>query len=218
MDTPTTILASVKKTLVEDNAPGAEQWTDAQLLEYLNEAGRQIVGFKPSANMVRASISLIAGVAQTLPDGALELFDVEGNTGGGAVLNVDRQSLDLGDRNWRAATATGDVEEYAYDRKVPRIFYVNPPNTGTGAVDAVYSAIPADMNTSPDNAFTLEQVYVEAAKFWMLARAYQQNTKRADTAKATDYFNSFTGLLKGRWASQKENQGGRADGNAAQPT
>jgi hypothetical protein len=185
-----TIITSVRKVLL-DPAPGVT-WTDADLLALITEAEHAICTLKREAYPVRGTINLVAGIRQTLPADGLAVMDLFNNVASGrnAVL-VNRELMDAAAISYPAATPEVDVQEWCKDDRDPLRFNVIPPNDGTGAVVALYGAVPPAITTN----INLLDIYEPIIKAFVIAQAYSQNTDRQDLAKYNAYTAEWKGLL-----------------------
>ena len=69
------------------------RWTDAELLDYINDGQREITNLKPEAKATHLNVQLSTGTEQSLPSGGLRLIKVNRNvsstasdaTGGKAI-------------------------------------------------------------------------------------------------------------------------------------
>ncbi len=181
----TSIEASARRILL-DPAPGTT-WDGAAMLKFINEGIRAIVGLKPDAAPELGTLTLTAGVDQTLPALGTVLMDIRENVASGSpVSHARRDLLDVTDPGWRASTPTVDVAHFMFDPRTPRRFQVYPPNTGAGQVRALYGAVPTAMAALAENV-PLPDVYEAPLITYVLSRAYAENTDRQDLAKSEAY-------------------------------
>lgn len=186
------LIASCRITLL-DPTPGVT-WLDADFIDFLNQAQRRTCQLKHEAYPVRASVSLVAGTRQTLPAGAVGLMDVYENTvSKRGTTQVSRAMLDASG-SWRAATQEVNVREWMTDPRDPLVFDVYPPNTGAGAVVALYGALPPVL-TAVGDAIGLADHFETVLKYFVLGEAYAANTLRQDLTKATFYKTQAEQLL-----------------------
>lgn len=170
-------------------------WSDAELLGYLNEAIRSLCLLKSDAYTRREYIAMAAGAKQELPEGGIAIFDLyENESSGRAVTLADRGLIDHQNRFWPAATYELDVQNWAADPRDPRRFDVTPPNNGYGSVGALFGAVPTELAALGDE-IALQDTYERPLKLFVMARAYEKNTKRQDTAKSAGLMQEFRGLL-----------------------
>lgn len=184
-------------TVLEDT--GNTTFTRAELLDWLNEAQSVLVSVAPGANSKRSSVALVAGTSQTLPTSAVVLIDVPRNTNGGVIRPVAREALDGGPVDWHTVTQTALVRNFAYDANVPDVFYVYPPNDGTGAVDIVYAEQPPVI-TSESEAISVKDAYQAALLNYVLFRVYSHDTDYLQGGKeaAAAYYTAFERAVTAR--------------------
>ena len=111
------------------------RWSQQTLLNYLNDAQREIVLFRPDANPVNEAFTLTANSAkQTLPSAGLRLLSIYRNSNPTSkpITNIQRRVLDDQIEDWHGTSAT-NVEHYVYDPLDPKVFYVYPHTTASDA-------------------------------------------------------------------------------------
>ncbi len=166
-------------------------WSEDELLGYLNEAFRKTALVKATDfYVVEFQLNLVAGVQQNLPGDATALIDVPRNTGGETITQVDKTLLDESNRFWPTGTPEATVEHYTADPRNPRRFTVFPPNDGTGIVDVIYGAVPPQIMYAAEELAVNDSFQSPLLDF-VLARAYQKNSKRQDIARAAAYMQSW---------------------------
>lgn len=179
------------------------RWSQQTLLDYLNDAQREIVLFRPDANPVNASFTLTANSAkQSLPSAALRLLSIYRNSNPTSkpITNIERRVLDDQIEDWHGTTAT-NVEHYVYDPLDPKIFYIYPHTTASDAtIEIVYSSSPTDITisnfSSDTTVISLDDIYANAILDYMLYRAYQKDTEYAgDLQRSGVYMQSFQNSL-----------------------
>ena len=175
------------------------RWSQQTLLDYLNDAQREIVLFRPDANPVNATFTLAANSAkQTLPSAGLRLLSIYKNANPGTkpITNIERRVLDDQIDDWHGSTGTS-VEHYVYDPMDPKTFYVYPHTTAAnGSISIVYSSSPADITisnfSSDTTVISIDDVYANAILDYMLYRSYQKDTEYAgDMQRSTMYLQVF---------------------------
>ena len=72
------------------------RWSQQTLLDYLNDAQREIVLFRPDASTTNESFTLAQSAKQSLPSGGLRLLDVYKNISPNTnpVTIIERKILD----------------------------------------------------------------------------------------------------------------------------
>lgn len=107
---------------------------------------------------------------------------------------------------WEDRTATVEVDDYTYDPRNPQVFYVDPPNDGTGAVRAVYAAYPVALETLTELTDDVEawgaqelpvsDAYIDALVNFVLHRAYLKEAEWAlDPARARSHLELYLELI-----------------------
>jgi hypothetical protein len=177
--------------------PTHVRWATDELIDYINDAQRQIVLLVPDANSRTESFVLANESRQTLPAGAIRLLRItrnmgsDGNTPGRVVYPTLRSALDAEIPLWHTTTGL-QVEHYIYDPESnPKVFYVYPAISG-GQVEIVYSTNPAVVTASGDT-LELGDQYINPILDWVLYRCwakdaeYAGNVQRAQMHESSFY-------------------------------
>jgi hypothetical protein len=178
------------------------RWSQQTLLDYLNDAQREIVLFRPDSNTVNTSFTLSQSAKQSLPATALRLLDIYKNLSPNKnpITLIERRVLDDQVDDWYDKTSLY-VEHYVYNPIDPKAFYVYPyPSGGGHTIEIIYSSSPSDITisdfTSDTDTITLDDIYANAILDYMLYRAYQKDSEYAgDIQKAAVYYSSFQNAL-----------------------
>jgi len=136
--------------VLQDISPQFSRWPEREMVTAANLGQLAIAKYLPIAGARVDAIKLKPGTRQDLTkvlagelkpgDGsaaadtfgiALQLLvrnmGADGQTPGRVVRIVDRDTLDAVDPDWHsAAKAAPVVREYAFDKQLPRVFYVRP--------------------------------------------------------------------------------------------
>lgn len=181
------------------------RWTKTELLSWLNAAQKAIVLQKPDTHVVNETFVCEAGVSkQSLPDNGLRLLEVVRNvasdSSGEAISVISRDVMDTTVPGWHAATSSINIENYVFDERDPKHFYLYPPPNGEAEVEIIYSKAPDLIeitNFGTDSqAIDLDDVYENVILDYMLYRAY---SKDADYAKngqqSLQHYNDFANAL-----------------------
>ena len=179
------------------------RWPQAELLDDLNDAQREVVLYKPQACVKNVSVLLSAGqTKQSLPSDAIQLIEVvrnmgsNGTTPGGAIRITSREVLDAQVPTWHSdANLAGTIKHYCFDARDPKTYYVYPkaPAT-TWNVDVVYSAAPTDCVLG--GTIQIDDIYANALLNLMLYRAYSKDAEYAQNAQlAAAYYQAALASL-----------------------
>ena len=177
------IIQSVSRDL-DDQYPGDEftRWTEAELLEYLNDGEGVIVFFKPQAYQSDIVFKLSAGSRQTLPSNVLEYIRPIMNMGptgiheGDSIYPIEGGVMDNAVPGWRSSSKSAQTVHIVFDRVDRKSFDVYPPSNGLGYIKIVCSLLPTRL-TSTAQDINLSDEYVQPLKAFMLFRAHYQDSK-----------------------------------------
>jgi len=209
-------------TLIQDATN--VRWPVSELVDWLNDAQREIVMFKPEASVANASILLTASTTkQTLPAAGIILLDlvrnmgVDGATAGVTIRIVSREVLDSQAPNWHSAANTlGYILHFTFDPRDPRHFYVFPAAPATAwNVEAVYSVAPATATLG--GVISVDDIYANAILSYILYRCYSKDATFAMNGQAAiAYYQAFSASVTGKSAvesAENPNRMGMAVGN-----
>lgn len=186
-------ILSKASILLHDTAK--TRWSDTELLGWLNLGQRAIVTERPEAYAMTLDVGLEAGTRQSVPANAVRLLKVVRNTAGRAVTLANPEMLDAEDPDWHAGTTSATVIHYVYDQHDPHVYYVYPPNTGTGHVEIVVSAAPPDVVSAGD-VISVDDIYADALLNYVLYRALAKDSgSTANLNRATLAYRAFTAAL-----------------------
>lgn len=220
-------------TQLQDIAPQFTRWQEKELVTWLNDGQRAIAKYLPASCTRVDAIKLRPGTKQSIElIAALEvkpgddsqaaavygnyLNDVVRNMGingaipGRAVRVVSREVLDSQNPDWHATVGTGRVDQFVFDPRSPKIFYVTPavgdtptwveisylanpveiPNTGTVA-SPLYGA-----DSTNATVISVDDKYIDDLVNYVLARAYMKDADfAASQPNAGAYSSMFTSSL-----------------------
>lgn len=188
-------IAERARRILQDTTAGGTRWLDNELLDWINDAQREIVLLKPNAYSSVEDISLNSGTKQEIPSAGLLLLSVVRNSNGRAIRRVDRDILDSENPDWHTASSSSTVEHYVFDEDSPTTFWVYPPNTGGSAVEAILAKAPSDLNSLGDS-LVLNDVYANVVLDFVLYRAYSKDTDYAgNSQRANVHYTAFNASL-----------------------
>ncbi|MFN9029646.1 MAG: DUF6682 family protein [Betaproteobacteria bacterium] len=184
------------QTILQDT-PGM-RWSDSELLGWLNDGQREICSLRPSAKTRSATLTLVAGTRQTLPDSATMLIEVMRNMPGGspgaAIRKTDRETLDSFVPGWHTLSPVATLQNFAYDPSVPEQFWVYPPAVASTQIEAVIAERPTDVALA--NPIDLDDMYSNALMDYVLYRGYSKDAEHeGNRALAVAYRQSFENTL-----------------------
>jgi hypothetical protein len=121
-----------------------------------------------------------------------------------AVRLVDRRSLDDQRKGWYGETQTVNIEEYMFDARQPRDFFVYPPATTVARLEVAYAQVPTPHtltdeqlgNTATAEVIRIDDVFANALLDYMLYRAYTKDADQAANAqRAVAHYQAFQNAL-----------------------
>jgi len=179
------------------------RWTQAELLNYLNDAQKHIVSQRPDASMKNATLGCSAAAKQSLPSDGIKLINVIRNTSGNATSLVDRYALDQTEPDWYTKSGNTAVKHWMYDPLDPSVFYVYPVPANTVELEIVYTTQPADITISDyvadTDVISLDDSYRNPILDFILYRAYQKDSEGGGSAqKSAMHFQSYQAALQVR--------------------
>ncbi len=186
-------------------------WPTLELLEWLNDGQRELVLGKPDAYVINRSLRLMAGTKQVLPsDGNVFMrltrnMGADGNTPGRAILPIPMQVFDEQNPNWHRSPAAPEAQNYVYDDRDKKTFYVYPPQPSVaGYAEVVYSATPPECAAA--DSLAVGDLFISAILDYVLYRAYSKDAEYTrNDAKATGYYQSFISLIAGKTNGEMKN-------------
>jgi len=184
------------------------RWPRVELQNWINESYLQLVLLRPDASSKTATLTCVAGTRQTLATGfstALRLLDVVRNLAASSdkkvVRLIDRSVLDDQRPSWHNETGTVNVQNYTFDARQPKDFFVYPPATTAAQVEVVYADAPGahtlsesalDPAGSNTEVIKVDDTYLSSIIDWVLYRSYSKDAEYAANAqRATAHNQAF---------------------------
>jgi len=194
------------------NDTTAVRWPAADLLDWLNEGQKAAVRIAPEAYTVTANVQLATGARQNLVTIAaaaavevpLRLIEITRNVTDAtgfpalrAIRMVNRRALDQANPDWPTDATNALVENYMFDSRNPKEFFVYPPQpaAGQGFVEVIYSAEPTDLTADTD-PIALDDAFAPALVDYIVHRALSTDAEYgSNPARVAQHFNQFMGAM-----------------------
>ncbi len=193
--TVATIIKRVNTLLVD---PTFTRWPKQELLDYYNDATKAIVLVRPDAYTKNVEFSCVAGTKQVLPSDALRLIEVLRNANGKVVRFAPRKALDDSYPEWHSGKTAVTVDNYTYEERDPKTFYLHPGPAAAVKVDVIYSVAPqskvlADVDNAQSPALAdLDDIYINPIIDFMLYRCFSKDAEyTANSNRAAGHYNAF---------------------------
>jgi hypothetical protein len=215
------------RILLNDTDASGYRWSDAELINYINDAQLMIAVARPDSSVGSAVATLVAGTKQALPAEGFRLMDVIRNikaddSPGRAVRITDRDTLDLFEPGWHTRTPVAEVKHYIYDEANPLEFYVYPPAAAGLKIELRYTKRPGLVVQATDE-LSLTDAYFEPTLMYVMYRSYLKDLEFAGNATlAGQYLQAASGLLgvkltkDNAYSPKIKREGGSPDAVAAQ--
>lgn len=192
------LIAQISETVQDESNV---VWTEAQALEWLNDAQLVIASVRPDASISNNVVTLVPGTKQTIT--GLRLMSVvrnmgtDGLTPGKATRLVERGIKDDFEPDWHTETAAVSVKEYIFDERTPKIYYVSPPVHATTVVqiEIIEAVSPASIATAA-TVISLDDIYSPAMIEWAVYRCLAREAEETpNIQRAAMHFQQFFSLL-----------------------
>lgn len=188
---------AVARGLLQDSVPNPEyRYSDADLLQYGNDALTIMAEFRPEIFTTIAPHICVAGAQQLLAlPSSLGLVDVVGNETGYAVRECDTELLDSFRPNWANDTA-GPARNWARQRGSKYYFYVHPKAVVgvTISIEHVFNpryAAGQAMDTRLDS-------YEGTIADYIAGKAESRESESTGPAREQSFEQSFIAKIKGK--------------------
>jgi hypothetical protein len=186
------------------------RWPRLELQNWINESYLQIILLRPDANAKTGTLTCVAGTRQGLTTSfpsALRLLDVVRNLASSSTKKVvrliSRSVLDDQRPAWHAETGVVNIQNYAFDPRQPKEFFVYPPATTSAQIEIVYAdAVEAhtlsesalDPTGTNTEVIKLDDTYLSSIIDWVLYRSYSKDAEyAANAARAAAHSQAFMG-------------------------
>lgn len=198
------VIKRVEDVLQDSNV----RWPRIELQNWLNESYLQIVQLRPDSNAKTGTFTCVAGTRQTITTGfasALRIIDIVRNLASASdkkvVRLINRSVLDDQRPAWHTDTATVNIQNYTFDVRQPKSFFVFPPATTAAQLEVVYADLPTahalsaanlDPASSSSDVILVDDTYVTAIIDWILYRAFSKDAEfAANAARAGAHYQTF---------------------------
>lgn len=178
------------------------RWTKEDHYKFLTAAKRSLVIARPDAKSITRSVRLAPySTRQEIPEDGFALIDIVRNMGadglqpGYPVSVVGKADIDAAIMNWHYGESSSQVDNFCFDERNSRFFYVYPVPGDLVHVEMVFSQYPTIV-TGDDDVIDVEDVFYEPLLAYCLYRAFSvNNDSSADMEKAKSYLASFFTMI-----------------------
>lgn len=176
------------------------RWPKEELILWINDAPGALLARRPAAISRTSVHTLVTGTKQAIPTDGILLLDVvrnmgmDGATPGRVIRRSDRQQIDDADPDWHTKMAKQVIQQYTFDDRVPKEFYVYPPAVAGVKVELVDAALPATVEDE-DDTLDIGIEYMDPVVNYVVYRANSKDFEYADGAVAAAYYRAFEASL-----------------------
>lgn len=180
------------------------RWPATELVAHLNDGQRAVVELRPDATAKDETLTLVAGVSQTIPAEANSLIEIVRNVGGKQrpVRQVVRNTIDAVDPAWYSSQPKGEVLHFMTDARQPRQFDVYPPVLAGTKVLAILSMTPTDVpqpsgvdSSTVTGHISLGDTFKNALLHFVLFRAFAKDAEVGSAASSASHYQLFKTCL-----------------------
>jgi hypothetical protein len=188
---------TIARSILNDTDSTAYRYSDADLLQYGNDAIDQMTTLIPSLFYVEGEMECTAGALQTLSyNDARAIVAVRNVKDGAAVLPCTKETLDRFDPAWITSTAGTAKNWMAADAGDPARFYVYPPAPAGGQyLMLTYIAVPPEYSSAA--ATGIPATYADAVADYIVFKAESRDDEHVVSQRAQTYYQSFVNKCSG---------------------
>lgn len=180
------------------------RWSNEEIIRWINDAASEIVIRRPPAGTKTETLVLEEGARQELPDAAFQLIDVVRNISAQTkypIQRVSRHELESHASTWYDDEHADHVQNYSYDDRQPKVFYVWPQVTAGTEVEVVYTRPPATITADTDQ-LDIGKEYMGPIVSYVLYRCFSKDAENNDINLATAHYTAFNESLGANTAMQ----------------
>jgi hypothetical protein len=186
---------SIARGILQDRDVGFFRFSDADLLQYANDALDQMVGMRPELFHAEGRITCVAGTIQSVSFAdARSLVLVRRIKDGPAVVPVVRAVLDLFDPSWYEDPPGPAVNWMAVEGDPVR-FLVYPPSPFGQTLEVLYIRNPKEYTATEDTG--LPSVFLDAVSDYIVYRAESRDDEHVNAQRAAQSFATFQAKVMG---------------------
>jgi hypothetical protein len=183
------------RTILHD--PDATRYSDADLLQYANDALDQMVTLAPHLFNTEGEVECVAG--KTLQSvsyaDAHALVEVRKVKHGNVVTPTDRATLDAYEPDWHNPDDADLAVHWMPVANDPVRFLIYPAAPANQILEVIYTRIPQEYAAGDDTG--LPATYSDAIADYIVHRAESRDDEHINANRAAQSLASFIGKVKG---------------------
>ncbi len=209
--TPQEVITQARVLINDDNALMPERFSDTEMLGFVNQAIKRTAMVRPDLFIISDDVTPTADqVEQELSTSVTRIMEVHRVVGGGAIGEVDKETMDRSAPDWTTEDSGTPVNWMRHPRNPRRYFLYPAPSTGT-EISVEYIEVPSDYSIGATMA--LADSYRSAIVDCVVYLAEVVDNESVESERAKAFYTSFLQSL-GADMSQREivdNESGKAD-------
>lgn len=177
---------------------GNVRWPVDELIRWINDAQREIIGYRPDLGATTEMVSLQAGAKQDLkgsPTSAIRIIEVTRNANGDAIRITQMENLTAYNPGWASAPQSGTIKNYMFNEATPTVFWVYPPATAGTQVEVSYLKMPTAIVNAGDT-LSIPDTFFNPVLDYVLFRAMSKDAEAGSLSqRALNHLNTFKGYF-----------------------
>lgn len=191
--TPQEVIDEARVLINDDNVLMPERFSDAELLGFVNQAVQRACVVRPDLFIVNGTETPTADqVEQTLDSSVTRIVEVHRVVGGGALGEVDKETMDRSAPDWPTEASSSPVNWMRHPRNPRRYFLYPAPVSGT-QLTIEYVKVPDAYGLG--DTVILPDSYRSALIDCVVALAEVTDNEHVETQRAKTFFDSFMQAL-----------------------
>lgn len=199
--TPQEVITQARVLINDDNVLMPQRFSDTEMLGFVNQAIKRAAMVRPDLFIISEDVTPTAEqVEQQLPTSVTRIMEVHRVVGGGAIGEVDKETMDRSAPNWTTEDPGAPVNWMRHPRNPRRYFLYPAPSTGT-EISVEYIEVPSDYALS--DTMILADSYRSAMIDCVVYLAEVVDNESVESERAKAFYTSFLQSL-GADMSQRE--------------
>jgi hypothetical protein len=187
--TPQEVITQARVLINDDNSLMPERFSDTEMLGFVNQAIKRAAMVRPDLFIISDDITpTVDQVEQELSTNVTRIMEVHRVVGGGAIGEVDKETMDRSAPNWTTETSGAPVNWMRHPRNPRRYFLYPAPSTGT-EISVEYIEVPDDYAIG--DTMGLADSYRSAIVDCVVYLAEAVDNESVDTERAKQFYTSF---------------------------
>lgn len=191
--TPQEVITQARVLISDDNPLMPVRFSDADLLGFVNQAIKRACVMRPDLFIVSTDITpSFDEVEQELSANVTRIMEVHRVVGGGAIGEVDKETMDRSAPNWTIEASGTPVNWMRHPRNPRRYFLYPAPSTGI-QLSVEYIEVPDDY--ALNDTMILPDSYKSAIVDCTVYLAEVVDNEHVETQRAKEFMTSFMQAL-----------------------